>query len=91
MKRCSKCKEWKDGIVILYKLPRLLPPMLRPAALAAACPARILSVRVQQVRQIVDLKADGMGATDISRSVNTSVPNVYRILKRVKEGDIVLK
>lgn len=44
----------------------------------------------QQCRLIVDLKAKGKGATDISRSVGTSVMNVYRILKRVADGDIVL-
>lgn len=50
----------------------------------------LLKVTMEQVQQIVKLKANGTGNTTISRSVNTSVPNVYRILKRVASGDIVL-
>jgi hypothetical protein len=31
-----------------------------------------------------------MGVTEISRTVNTSTVNVYRILERVRDGDIKL-
>lgn len=51
----------------------------------------LYKITMQQVRAIVKLNDKDMGATEISRTVNTSVPNVYRILERVKDGYIVLK
>lgn len=51
----------------------------------------LYKITLQQVKAIVKLKAAGKGATEISKTVNTSVPNVYRILKRVKDGDIVVE
>ncbi len=48
----------------------------------------LYKITKQQVHQIVKLRADDKGATEISRSVGTSVMNVYRILRRVKDGDI---
>ena len=50
----------------------------------------LYKITMQQVRAIVKLEGKDVGATEISRTVNTSVPNVYRILQRVKDGDIVL-
>ena len=41
-------------------------------------------------KAIVRMKRRGVGVTEISRTVNTSTVNVYHILERVRDGDIIL-
>lgn len=45
---------------------------------------------IEQVRQIVKMKNKGEKITVISRTVGINRPDIYRILKRVKDGDIKL-
>jgi DNA invertase Pin-like site-specific DNA recombinase len=44
----------------------------------------------EQVRQIVKMKTKGEKIAVISRTVGINRPDIYRILKRVKDGDIKL-
>ncbi|MHC4110897.1 MAG: recombinase family protein [Planctomycetota bacterium] len=44
----------------------------------------------EQVSQIVRMKADGERISTICKTVNANRPSVYRILKRVKDGDILV-
>ena len=50
----------------------------------------LYKVTMEQVRQIDQMKAKGFGVTEIARTVNTSTVNVYRVLERVRDGDIKL-
>lgn len=50
----------------------------------------LYKITMEQVKLIVDLKAEGVGVTEIAKTVNTSTVNVYRILRRIKDGDIKL-
>lgn len=45
---------------------------------------------IEQVRQIVKMKTKGEKIAVISRTVGINRPDIYRILKRVKDGDIKL-
>ena len=45
---------------------------------------------VEQVRQIVKMKTKGEKIAVISRTVGINRPDIYRILQRVKDGDIKL-
>jgi DNA invertase Pin-like site-specific DNA recombinase len=45
---------------------------------------------IEQVRQIVKMKNEGEKIAVISRTVGINRPDIYRILKRVEDGDIKL-
>jgi len=45
---------------------------------------------IEQVRQIVKMKKKGEKIAVISRTVGINRPDIYRILKRIKDGDIKL-
>ena len=49
---------------------------------------RLLKLKAEQVRAIVRMKASGERASVIARSVNVDPTTVYRVLKRVEDGDI---
>ena len=49
---------------------------------------RLNKITIEQVRQIVKMKKDKEYISVICRTVNVDRPSVYRILQRVKDGDI---
>jgi DNA invertase Pin-like site-specific DNA recombinase len=51
---------------------------------------RLNKITIEQVRQIVKMKEDGEKITKISRTVSVDRPGVYRVLERVRCGDIEL-
>lgn len=49
---------------------------------------RLLKTTMEQVKQIVKMKASGELVSTICRTVNVNRPSVYRVLQRVEDGDI---
>jgi DNA invertase Pin-like site-specific DNA recombinase len=48
----------------------------------------LYKISMEQVRQIVKMKRKGEKVSVICRTVSVNRPSVYRVLKRVKDGDI---
>ena len=48
----------------------------------------LYKITIEQVKQIVKMKESGEKVSTICRTVNVDRPSVYRVLKRVKDGDI---
>jgi len=51
---------------------------------------RLHKINIEQVQQVVKMKNEGYKISVIARTVRIDRPSVYRILKRVAEGDITV-
>lgn len=49
---------------------------------------KLYKINIEQVRQIVKMKSDKEKIAVIARTVGIDRPSVYRVLKRVEDGDI---